>query len=113
MARPSMNRKRRTLIFNRHLGECYLCTGRIGIGEAWDVEHVIPWEISRDDSDDNLRPAHVKCHRVKTAADRRDIAKVQRIAAKHNGTWAPSKAKIQSRGFAETRWLWPTGKGDV
>lgn len=88
MARPSMTTKRKALIFATHKGVCYLCTGKIGVGEAWEAEHVIPWEISRDDSDDNLRPAHVKCHRVKTARDRKDIAKVHRIEARHKGAKA-------------------------
>lgn len=99
MARPSMTRKRRTLIFERHKGCCHLCGGQITVGEAWDAEHLIAWEISRDDSDDNLRPAHVKCHKIKSSRDRQDIAKVHRIEAKHKGTWAKSKARIPSRPF--------------
>ncbi len=103
MARPSMTRKRKAAIFAQHNGACHLCGGTISVGEAWDAEHVIPWEISRDDSDDNLRPAHKKCHASKTADDRRDIAKVQRIQAKHNGSWPKSKTPLRSRGFASSR----------
>lgn len=113
MSRPSMNRKRRAVIFEQHKGECYLCTGRIGVGEAWDVEHVIPWEISRDDSDDNLRPAHVKCHAVKTSRDRKDIAKVHRMEAKHKGTWPKSKTPLRGRGFQSTRRVEVSGQFDV
>jgi 5-methylcytosine-specific restriction endonuclease McrA len=98
-----MTRKRKALIFAAHNGVCYLCGGKIGVGEAWDAEHQIPWEISRDDSDDNLRPAHKKCHAVKTSRDRKDIAKVHRMAAKHNGTWPKTRAPLRSRGFSPTR----------
>lgn len=106
MSRPSMTTRRKALIFSAHKGMCHLCGGRIAVGEAWDAEHVIPWEISRDDSDDNLRPSHKKCHAVKTSNDRRDIAKVQRMAAKHNGTWAKSKHRLQGPGFHKRGEKW-------
>lgn len=103
MARPAMTRKRKALIFAAHNGACYLCGGKIGIGEAWEAEHLIPWEISRDDSDANLRPSHVKCHAVKTSRDRKDIAKVHRMAAKHDGSWPKSRTPLKSRGFPSSR----------
>jgi 5-methylcytosine-specific restriction enzyme A len=106
MSRKSFSRRERGRLFALHGGRCYLCEGRIDVTEAWEIEHEIPWEISRDDSDDNLRLAHVKCHRTKTAKDRKDISKVQRMEAKHNGSWPKSKAKLQSRGFSSTR-IWP------
>lgn len=111
MARPAMTTKRKALIFATHAGVCHLCGGKINVGESWDAEHLIPWEISRDDTDANLRPAHARCHKVKTANDRRDIAKVHRIAAKHNGSWAKSKRPLRSRGFEPTRGrLWQRGE---
>lgn len=103
MARPAMTRRRKALIFAANNGTCYLCGGRISVGEAWEAEHVIPWEVSRDDSDDNLRPAHAKCHAVKTSRDRKDIAKVHRMEAKHKGFWPKSRAPLKSRGFSPTR----------
>jgi hypothetical protein len=115
VARRSFSRKERARIFALRKGRCYLCDGKIdGTVEAFEIEHEIPWEISRDDSDDNLQLAHVKCHRVKTAKDRKDIAKVHRMAAKFNGTWPKSKTPLRSRGFESTRGaLWPAGrKGD-
>ncbi len=110
MTRPHFSRKERERLFELRKGHCYLCRGDITPAlEAWDVEHEIPWEISYDNSDGNLRLAHVKCHKVKTAKDRKDIAKVHRIAAKHNGTAPPSRAKIQSRGFPKSRVWQPSG----
>lgn len=103
--RKSFSRRERGRLFLLNQGVCYLCEGRIGIGEAYDIEHVIPWEISRDDSDGNLKLAHVRCHRVKTSDDRKDIAKVQRIEAKHNGTWPKTRSPLKSAGFPSTR-LW-------
>ncbi len=105
MTRKSFSRRERGRLFALNAGRCHLCDGRINIGEAWDVEHEIPWEISRDDSDANLKLAHKKCHAVKTSADRKDISKVQRMAAKNDGSWPKSRAPIQSRPFANSR-LW-------
>lgn len=101
--RKSFSRRERGRLFALNHGRCYLCKGRIDIGEAWEIEHEIPWEISRDNTDPNLQLAHVKCHRVKTSRDRADIAKVQRMAAKHNGSWPKSRAKLQSRPFQSSR----------
>ena len=100
MSRKSFNRKDRARIFNAALGVCHLCQGKIGIGEAWEIEHVIPYALTRDDSDDNLRPSHVKCHRIKTDADVTAIAKVYRMEAKHNGSWPRSSRPLRSPGFA-------------
>lgn len=103
MPRKSFNRKDRARIFNAALGVCHLCAGKIGVAEAWEIEHVIPWALTHDDTDGNLRPAHVKCHRKKTDQDVTAIAKVYRIAAKHDGSWPPSRAKLPSRPFANSR----------
>lgn len=37
-----MTRRRKALIFAANNGTCYLCGGRISVGEAWEAEHVIP-----------------------------------------------------------------------
>jgi 5-methylcytosine-specific restriction protein A len=101
--RPHMSQKRRAAIFSAHNGVCYLCGGKIQAGEGWDAEHVIAWEISSDDSDDNLRPAHRRCHAPKTAKDAAVIAKLKRMKAKHEGSWPRSRAPLRSRGFSPTR----------
>lgn len=94
-----MSTRRRLQIFTDHDGICYLCGGKIdGVKEAYDIEHIIPLEISRDDSDENLAPAHKHCHKAKTKDDARDIAKCKRVAAKHTGAF-------------ETRNKLPGGRG--
>lgn len=97
MTRRSMSRTRRVRIFDAAGGACHICAGCIQPGEAWEVEHVIPLVISGDDSDDNLRPAHVKCHRAKTTEDAGTIAKAKRVHAKHIG--AKPKSKMPYRKF--------------
>lgn len=103
MSRKSHSRKDRARIFAANDGQCHLCAGKIGVGEAWEIEHVIPYALTQDDSDGNLRPAHRKCHRVKTNTDVTAIAKVVRMAAKHNGSWPKSRAPMKSRGFDSSR----------
>ena len=85
MTRRRMTPLRRARIFDSAGGVCHLCERRILAGEPWEVEHVIALEISRDDSDDNLRPAHVACHRDKTSVDAGLISKAKRVQAKHVG----------------------------
>lgn len=102
--RKTHSRKDRARIFTANRGRCHLCDGLIGVGEAWEIEHVIPYALTQDESDGNLRPAHRKCHARKTSEqDRPRISKAERQRAKHLGTWPASKAKLQSRGFGSTR----------
>lgn len=91
MSRKSFHARERGRIFNLYGGVCYLCEGKIHVGEAWEIEHCIPWELSRDDSDENLRLAHVKCHKVKTASDIRTIRKSDRQRDKHTGAMPRSR----------------------
>lgn len=103
MARKHFSRKERVRIFDLHRGRCHICDEKIQVGEAWELEHVVPWELTRDDSDTNVKPAHFKCHKAKTADDTAAIRKADRIRAKHIGAWPESRAKIRSAGFQKTR----------
>lgn len=101
MPRRSFSRKDRARIFASNEGVCHLCSGKIGVGEAWEVEHVIPYALTQDDSDGNLRPAHKKCHAIKTnTEDRPRISKAERQRAKHLGMWPKSQHPLKGRGFA-------------
>lgn len=91
----AMSLSRKVRIFEAAGGVCHLCGGLIdGVRERWDADHVIPLELSGDDSDANLRPAHERCHRVKTAVDQGDIARAKRVRAKHRGARGVSGAVI-------------------
>lgn len=101
--RKSFNAKDRARVFEANGGKCHLCGGHIQAGEAWEVEHRIPWALTQDDSDENLRPAHVKCHKIKThQEDRPAINRAKRREAKHKGFARPAKT-IQSPGFQYKR----------
>ncbi len=103
MTRRRMNTTRRARIFQAANGICHICGEPIdGTRERWDADHVIPLEISGDDSDDNLRPAHERCHRAKTSKeDAPTIAKCKRVAAKHSGA---RKAKATLPGSKHSKW---------
>lgn len=77
--RGSMTKARATAIFLREDGICHICGNPIVAGEAWEVEH--PDELADGGSDDDAvkKPAHVKCHKSKSAASRTARAKRNRI----------------------------------
>lgn len=83
MARKHFSMRERVRLFDLHGGRCHICEQKIKVGEAYDLEHVVPWILTRDDSDDNVKPAHKSCHRAKTADDIAAIRKADRIRAKH------------------------------
>ncbi|WP_375553356.1 HNH endonuclease [Roseovarius mucosus] len=105
MTRRNMTPARRLRIFTAAGGVCHICGGKIdATREKWDADHVIALEISGDDSDDNLRPAHERCHRgagSKTSEDQRIIAKAKRIEAKHKGAKKATR-KMPYRRFDGT-----------
>lgn len=77
--RPAMTQKRRMEVWIARNGTCYLCRQKVKATEAWDVEHRIAWELSKDDSMANLEVAHREgCHKAKTAKDKGTIAKAKR-----------------------------------
>jgi 5-methylcytosine-specific restriction enzyme A len=86
LTRKSLTAKERLRLFTLHGGVCHLCGQAIdGTREKWDVEHVVAWALTRDDSDENRRPAHVACHKVKTVEDVGRVAKAKRQEAKYRG----------------------------
>lgn len=103
MARKHFSRTDRVRIFDLNGGKCHICDMKIQAGDVWDLEHIVPWELTRDDSDQNVKPAHKACHKEKTADDVAGIRKADRIRAKHIGAWPASKAKIRGGGFRKTR----------
>lgn len=99
--RKSFTAKDRARIFAANGGVCHICGGAIAVGDAWEVEHLIAWALTQDDSDENLRPAHVKCHKIKThQEDRPAINRAKRREAKHKG-YARPQQRLQSAGFAK------------
>lgn len=86
--------KARAGIFLLHGGRCHLCGKAILATDKWELEHIHAIGLGGLDIDDNLRPAHIKCHKVKThgspatsyGSDRHAMAKFRRILLK----WGPA-----------------------
>lgn len=89
---------RRMRLFDAHGGICHICGREIdGVREGFEVEHLIPLAMGGDDDESNCAPAHVACHREKTATDKGQIAKANRVRAKHNGAWRPKSTLAGSK----------------
>lgn len=97
MTRRRLSDTSRVALFLRHDGICHICGSRIIAGERWEVDHVLPLAQGGDDDDTNTRPAHVKCHRVKTAKDASDTAKAKRREARHIGAHRSIRPMAGSR----------------
>ena len=94
-----MSPTRRLRIFEAHKGTCHICGDKIdGTRERWEVEHIIAYALTRDDSDENLAPAHVACHATKTPQDVARIAKAKRVQRKHTGAHRPKSTLAGSKG---------------
>ncbi|MCZ4270935.1 HNH endonuclease [Maritalea porphyrae] len=95
-------------VFERYGGICYLSGIKILPGMKWELEHIKALCNGGENRESNLAPALVKAHKAKTAQDRKEKAKSDRIRKKHLGITKP-KQKIRSRGFSpspdNTRYL--------
>src|SRR5690606_730984 len=103
LRRKRFTAKDRARIFAAHNGICHLCGGKIQDNEAWELEHIIAWALTQDDSDENLAPAHDKCHKAKThKQERAAINKALRHDNKRRGS-PPTQKNMQSRGFDDPK----------
>lgn len=83
--RRTLSTKARVALFQEHGGTCHICGGKINVGEAWEVEHIIPLSMGGEDEQGNMRPAHKKCHAGKTKKDVAAVSKAKRRQARHLG----------------------------
>ena len=88
--RKAMTQPRASRIFVACNGVCYLCGNQIRAGEGWDVEHPDALALGGSDNDADLRVAHVKCHKAKTARDRAAMSKRDRLVT---ADWKGRKPK--------------------
>lgn len=107
MTRRPLTPLRKLKLFEGAQGKCHLCDLKIQVGERWEVEHVIPLAMGGADDESNMRPAHVDCHKEKTRDDRRNLAKVDRLRAKHLGAWKPSGFRKLPPGW---KYSWRLGR---
>ena len=94
-SRRTLTQGQKRDIVHRQSGICPECGEKLNLArQEVEYDHRIPLAISNDNSLDNFDCLHMPCHKKKTKRDRRDIAKTERIRAKHLGTKAPSRNTI-------------------
>lgn len=91
--RKHRSAKVRDRIWRRFDKTCQLCF-RPTDERGFDLDHHIPLAIGGEDTEDNLRPLCIPCHRLKTRGDQGTIAKTRRQANGHVGAKAPSRHPI-------------------
>lgn len=81
---------------------CHLCSQPIQTGQKWDLDHVRALINGGENRETNLRPAHRKCHKDKTALDVAEKAKIAAIRQKHIGAVVAPARPISSAPFAKS-----------
>jgi 5-methylcytosine-specific restriction endonuclease McrA len=104
--RKSLTPKQRETIFLREHGICHICGFLIDtVREEWEADHLIAYELTGKSGKDFLeeyKPAHIKCHDVKTADDMKIIVKNRNVRHKHLGI--KKKSKNPMPGSRNSRW---------
>lgn len=90
-------------IWEREGGRCYLTGRKIQPGDAYDFEHVRSIRNGGENRESNIRLALRDKHQEKTAEERHDGAKADRIRKKHLGLWPAPARRLQGRGFGPSR----------
>jgi 5-methylcytosine-specific restriction protein A len=82
---------------------CHICELPVDpVHQRWELDHIIPLASGGKDDDDNLAPAHAKCHLTKTINDVGKIAKGKRMRAFHLGTKVPPQRIMP--GSRRSKW---------
>lgn len=98
--RPKPTKAQRTAAYNAANGLCWWCGKPVapdGLDVRWD--HDSPRGISGDDSAENLRPLHVKCHDAKTHGPDGDIATVAHAKRQERLTRPKARKRGGFRGW--------------
>ena len=79
----------RMRIFLAHDGKCWLSGRKIMPADYWELEHKIALCNGGQHRETNMAPALRDAHKIKTARDVREKAKVDRIRKRHIGIKKP------------------------
>ncbi|MEQ1938590.1 HNH endonuclease signature motif containing protein [Mesorhizobium sp. CN5-321] len=81
----------RQRIFDDCGGKCHIC-GVVIVGKKWALDHLTALINGGENRQSNLKPVHITCHAVKTAADVAEKAKVAKVRGKHIGAIRPKQS---------------------
>lgn len=87
----------RMRIFDHHHGRCHITGREILPGDVWELEHIKSLRNGGENRETNLAPALVFPHKAKTAIERSDGAKADRVRQKHLGLHKPARPMLGSR----------------
>jgi hypothetical protein len=79
----------RARIFETHNGICHISGRKIMPGDAWDCEHKLALCLGGEHRENNIAPALVAPHRIKTKGDRHQKKKNDRVRRRHIGIRKP------------------------
>lgn len=103
-----MTRKRRTAEQREAICKsrdwlCHICGLPVDpVRSRWELDHIVPLANGGTDEDENLAPAHARCHLEKTVGDIGKIAKGKRMRARHLGTKPPPQRIMP--GSRRSKW---------
>lgn len=85
--------------------ECCFCDAKIDPAtEAWEAAHLVRHTLTRDNSPENVKPAHFKCHRATVPKDITENAKGKRVSDKHFGIKKKSGFRGSRKFNGEVTW---------
>jgi 5-methylcytosine-specific restriction protein A len=84
----------------RYGGKCHKTGHKFRPGDVIEYDHVKALCNGGENRESNLAPIlGGKVHQAKSASDREEKRRVDRIKAKHHGLWPAPARKMQSRPF--------------
>ncbi len=99
--RGNMSRAMRARIMARHHHRCAECGDGAG---PFDIDHEIALAIGGADDEENMRPlCRYDCHKQKTRADRKIIAKINRIRKWEDAPRRPGRLRRKLNGTVVER----------
>lgn len=104
--RIEFNEPTKRAIYANAGGACQHCGVKLGPNDG-EYDHVKEcWEFEAGEADNTEANGEFicpPCHKVKSAAKRKQLVKVRRLHKKHNGTAKPTKNSIKSAGKLQSR----------
>lgn len=93
--------KVRQRILERDKYICHECGTKIQTGDEWQADHRPALINGGENRESMMFPVHVHCHKIRTAKDVAEKAKVAAMKGKHTGAIRP-KQSIRSAPFPKT-----------
>lgn len=101
MKRLKLAPTRRLAHFLAAGGRCAGCGMRIGPGQRWDLDHIVPLSEGGSNGEDNLQVLCRTCHGGKTRREQSEAGKARRRRLRHLGANEPRSTLPGSR---RSRW---------